>query len=72
MLFFTTYHHMKGVTAIIKRLTVIELRNENEPNVISYSKLNRKYIFKIFSNNSSLLVSHMLPKKEVHINVSRP
>ena len=71
MLFFTTYHHMKGVTAIIKRLTVIELRNENEPNVISYSKLNRKYIFKIFSNNS-LLVSHMLPKKEVHTNVSRP
>ena len=45
MFFFTTYHHtkIKGIKSYNN--TVIELRNKNEQNVISYSEIKKIEIF---------------------------
>ena len=48
-------------------VTVIELGNENEQNVISYSQLRKSKIScKEISNNRNLLISLILPKKQAH------
>ena len=53
-----------------KRVTVIELRNKNEQNVISYSQI--KKIQNIsgeeISSNCSLLIGHIILNKLVHIS----
>ena len=71
MFLFTTYHHTK--IKEIKELTVSELRNKNEQNVISYRKI--KKIENIscaeISNNCNLLIVHIIlnvaiPTKRKH------
>ena len=69
--FFTTYYHtkIKG----IKELTVIELQNKNEQNVISYCQI--KKIENIsgakISNNCNLLIAHNILNDLVHISRRR-
>ena len=57
MFLFTTYHHtkIKG----IKELTLIELRNKNEQNMISYRQIKKTKIFLV--RKSQIIAIYLLP-----------
>ena len=50
-----------------KIVTVIELRHENEQNIMIYSRWKKfqKIFCEEISNNCKLLISHILPKKKL-------
>ena len=67
MFLFIAYYHtkIKG----IKELTIIELRNKNEQNVISYRQIEKieNVSCAEISNNFNLLIAHIILNNLVHI-----
>ena len=59
--FFTIFHHAK-IKGIKELATVIELRNKNEQNVISYSQIKKikNISCEEISNNCNLLIAHIV------------
>ena len=61
----SSYHNKRN-----KRVTVIELRNKNEQNMIGYSQIKKiEYMFcEEISNNCNLLIAHIILNQLVHVS----
>ena len=65
------FHRISPPLQLLKEeLTVIELRNKNEQNVISYGQIKKieNVSCEEISNNCNLLIAHIILNQLVHIS----